>query len=353
MPLAPLCSLNLGGRARFLATVEDEAAVFQALAWAEKRNIQVTILSGGTNVVIADGGYDGLVIRLALRGLSVEQDGDIAKVTAMAGEPWDWLVERTVSENLAGLECLSGIPGLAGATAVQNVGAYGQEISDTVVSVRVLDRATHTIREFPASDCAFSYRDSVFKQQPRLAVVIAVTFALKKGGVPTLRYGELARTFSQSRDSSPGLAEVREAVLALRRGKDMLLDDFSENRHSVGSFFVNPVVRQDKADGVVRRALQQGMVNAADQVPRFAASGERVKLAAAWLVERAGFPKGFRCTHVGISSKHALALVHHGGGTAAELVALARQVQRGVHEKFDIALTPEPAFVGFNEPPLQ
>jgi UDP-N-acetylmuramate dehydrogenase len=352
VPLAPLCSLNLGGRARYFVTVENEPDLVEALAWAEARKLSVAVLSGGTNVVISDDGYDGLVIQLALRGVSIESDGAAAWVTVRAGEPWDLLVERTVRECLAGIECLSGIPGLAGGAVVQNAGAYGQEISDAIVSVRLFDRNTHAIRELSRSACDFRYRDSSFKRCPPWAVVTAVTFALQSQGVPTVQYGELERALAPRRARDVSLIEVREAVLALRQSKGMLLSDSGENRFSVGSFFTNPVVGQDTSDKLVRYALEEGLVTAPEQVPRFMTGDSQVKLAAAWLIERAGFTKGFCSGHVGLSSQHALALVHHGGGTSAELVAFAQKVRDSVRERFAITLTPEPVFIGFSQPPL-
>jgi UDP-N-acetylmuramate dehydrogenase len=352
VPLAPLCSLNLGGRARYYVVAENELDLVEALAWADARNLSVAVLSGGTNVVISDDGYDGLVIQIALRGVSVEIDGAFARVTVSAGEPWDAVVERTAREGLAGCECLSGIPGLAGGAVVQNAGAYGQEISNAIVSLRALDRNTGTVRDLSREACGFRYRDSVFKRQPPRAVVLAATLSLRLHGPATLRYAELERAFGSGRTRDVSLTEVRDAVLALRRSKGMLTDDTSDNRLSVGSFFVNPVVSPDVADKLIRCALEQELISAPDQFPRFITGNGQVKLAAAWLIERAGYPKGFRSGHVGISSKHALALVHHGGGTSAELLAFAKQVRAGVQRRFAIDLVPEPVFIGFSQPPL-
>ena len=351
MPLAPFCSLRLGGCARYLVTAEDEQTVVEALRWADQRGLPAAIISGGTNLVVADSGFNGLAIRMAQRGVRVEKRGPIARLTAMAGEPWDPLVERSVRENLAGAECMSGIPGLAGATVVQNVGAYGQEVSTIVASVRVLDRDKMQIREIGAEACAFGYRDSAFKRRPGAAVVLAVTFSLKAGGDPTLSYPELRRALGPGR-AAPSLIEVREAVMDQRSGKAMLLSTEGEDRYSVGSFFVNPVVSATQADQVVSRALKLGIANIADEVPRFAAPDNMAKLSAAWLIERAGFPKGYRVGRVGISSRHALALVQDGGATAAELVAFARQVRDAVRARFGIELAAEPAFLGFDQPPL-
>ena len=346
-----MCSLRLGGCARYLVTAEDEDSVVEALRWAEQRGVAAAIISGGTNLVVADQGFDGLVVKMAQRGVAVEKRGALARLTAMAGEPWDGLVEQTIRENWAGAECMSGIPGLAGATVVQNVGAYGQEVSNIVVSARVLERGTGTIREIGAGECGFGYRDSGFKRRPGAAVILAVTFSLKTGGSPTLTYPELQRALGKS-GAAPGLKEVREAVLRLRREKAMLWSEGSESGYSVGSFFTNPVVSAARADQVTSSAIKLGLAKSAEEVPRFAAAGNTAKLSAAWLIERAGFPRGYRAGRVGISSRHALALVHHGGGTSAELVAFARQVRDAVKERFGVDLTPEPAFLGFDRPPL-
>ena len=261
-----------------------------------------------------------------------------------AGEPWDPVVAAAVSRDLAGLECLSGIPGSAGATPIQNVGAYGQEVSDTIRAVRVLDRRDGSVAELAAKDCGFSYRDSEFKRHPGRHLVLSVTFALRPAGRPEIRYGELATALAAV-SSSPSLADVRGAVLQLRRRKSMVIDPGDPNRRSVGSFFTNPIVSEDHARAVVDRALAAGLVDDAGKVPRFAAGPGLVKLAAGWLIERAGLARGLRRGPVGLSSAHALALVHHGGGTTAHLLALAREVRAAVLERFDVRLSPEPVIL--------
>jgi UDP-N-acetylmuramate dehydrogenase len=341
VPLAPLTTLELGGPARFFVGADDEASVVEALAWARARGLPVLALGGGSNLVVADAGFDGLVVRVAPRGLTFT-DGDPTLVEVAAGEPWDEVVAACVARGLAGLECLSGIPGLAGATPIQNVGAYGQEVAETVHAVRVLDRASGEVRPLPAAACAFSYRDSAFKQAPDRQVVLAVTFALRPGGPPTLRYPELRAAVGPS----PSLAEVRAAVLALRRRKSMVIDTADPNRRSVGSFFTNPVVSAADAERVIARALAEGLVTRAEEVPRFPVAGGAVKLAAGWLIERSGVARGLRRGAVGISSRHALALVHHGGGTTADLLALACEVRDTVAARFGVRLVPEPTLVG-------
>ncbi|HEU5197271.1 MAG TPA: UDP-N-acetylmuramate dehydrogenase, partial [Methylomirabilota bacterium] len=239
VPLAPLTTLGVGGGARWFVDAADEATVREACAWARQRGVPLRVLGGGSNLVVADAGVDALVVRIALRGLSHRERGGAAELTAAAGEPWDGVVAHSVERGWAGLECLSGIPGLVGATPIQNVGAYGQEVSDTVVTVRALDTGTGEVAEIPAGDCEFGYRDSMFKRQTAgRFVVLAVTYRLRPGGAPTLTYGDVQRALV---GRTPALIETRAAVLGIRRGKSMVLDDPRDpNRRSCGSFFLNP-----------------------------------------------------------------------------------------------------------------
>ena len=342
--LAPLTTLELGGRARHLVEAPTEQAVLEALRWAQARGVPAFILGGGSNVVVGDRGFDGLVVRMTARGRAFATEGGETRVTAAAGEPWDDLVADTVARGLAGLECLSGIPGLAGATPVQNVGAYGQEVAETIRAVRVVDRRDGSIAELAPEACAFAYRDSAFRRAPERWVVLAVTFGLRAGGAPTLRYRELADALAG--DAAPTLATTRATVLALRRRKSMVIDAADPNRRSVGSFFTNPIVAADVAERLAARAAALGLVPAAADVPRWPAGPGRVKLSAGWLIERAGIVKGQRAGAVGVSTRHALALVHHGGGTTAALLALARTVRDAVAARFGVTLAPEPIFVG-------
>lgn len=345
VPLAPLTTLGLGGPARFFARAEDEETVLEALRWADERGVAVFVLGGGSNLVVGDAGFDGLVLQAAPRGLAFAPAGGVTLVTAGAGQPWDALVADAVARALAGIECLAGIPGLVGATPIQNVGAYGQEVSETIRAVRVLDRRTRAVTELAAEACGFGYRDSAFKHAPDRHVVLAVTFALRPGGAPALRYPEL-RDAMAAQAVAPTLAAVRDTVLGLRRRKSMVIDPDDENRRSAGSFFMNPVVAPEAADRVVGQALAEGLVTTAAQVPHFPVAGGRVKLAAGWLIERAGIAKGLRRGAVGVSSRHALALVHHGGGTTAALLALAREVRDTVEARFGVRLVPEPVLLG-------
>jgi UDP-N-acetylmuramate dehydrogenase len=343
--LAPLTTLELGGPARHFAEAPDDATLIEALRWADARKLPALILGGGSNVVISDAGFPGLVVRVRSRGRVYADAGGDVTLTAAAGEPWDALVQDTVARDLAGLECLSGIPGLVGATPIQNVGAYGQEVADGIRSVRVVERGTWQVRELPPDACAFAYRDSAFKHDPDRFAVLAVTFSLKRGGPPTLRYRELADAVAAA-GKPPGLGDVRRTVLALRSKKSMVIADGDPNRRSVGSFFMNPVLGRDGAAAVAARAVALGAVADAREVPSWPAPGDRVKLSAGWLIEHAGIHKGLRRGAVGVSSAHALALVHHGGGTTAALVDLARELRDAVRDRFGVTLTPEPTLIG-------
>lgn len=341
VPLAPRTTLELGGPARFFVLAKDERRVIEALRWAKQRGLRVGILGGGSNLVVGDAGFDGLVVEMGLAGIEVDRAGDVIRLTAAAGEDWDALVERTVAAGWQGLECLSGIPGRVGASPIQNVGAYGQEVSETITSVRALDRRSLEVVALAPEDCAFGYRDSCFKQNPDRYVVLAVTFTLKVGGTPAVRYAELERSLAASSER-PSLSTVRDTVIALRRKKSMVLDVANENHRSAGSFFTNPIVSLEQANELISSAIERGMVAHEDDVPRWPLPDGRVKLAAGWLVEHAGMTKGTRHGGVGISSNHALALVHHSGGTTAELMELAGRVEAAVLAHFGVTLSVEP-----------
>jgi UDP-N-acetylmuramate dehydrogenase len=344
VPLASMTTLEVGGDARFFVDAEDEETVDRALEWASRNGVATTILGGGSNVLVADRGVDGLVVRVRVRGSRAVSCADPTKIALEvgAGEELDALVQRSVGAGHAGVECLSGIPGYVGATPIQNVGAYGQEIAESVVEVRALDRASRATRVFDNAACGFSYRSSVFKEALRdRYVVLSVTLALKPGGVPSIRYPELARELSARGFSATSLADVRRCVLAIRRTKSMVIDPSDDNRRSAGSFFVNPIVTKETAD-----RLEEAFRGEA--FPRFAA-GSGVKLSAAWLIERAGWEKGTHDGNVGISTRHALAVVNRGGATAAEILAFAARVRDDVRARFGVALVPEPVLVGFDE----
>jgi UDP-N-acetylmuramate dehydrogenase len=347
VPLGPLTTLGVGGLARWLAEAEADADIGEALAFAGARGAPLFVLGGGSNLLVADRGLDALVLRVRLRGIEVQRAGDRVLVRAAAGEPWDALVARAVSEGWAGLECLSGIPGNVGATPIQNVGAYGQEVAETIVEVRAIDRATGAAWALNHARCGFGYRDSAFKRQDRDRYVITgVTFALRPGGAAAVRYPELRRALGDPA-AAPPLSEVREAVLALRRSKSMVLDAGDENRRSAGSFFMNPTLDAGAFAAARARIEAAEVLGPGEAVPAYPAGGGRVKLPAAWLIERAGFAKGTRHGRAGISTRHTLALVNRGGATAAEILELAGRVRRGVLERFGVALAPEPDLVGF------
>ena len=339
--LARLTSLELGGSARFLIEASDEQTVIRSVLWAAEQRIPLVVLGGGSNVVVSDQGFDGVVVRMGLRGIAFQDDGT---VYAAAGEPWDGFVEATVVRGWAGLECLAGIPGSVGATPIQNVGAYGQEVAETIRAVRALDRTTRTIVTLTPRECAFGYRDSFFRRHPEAYVILGVTFALRPGGAPTLRYRELGDVLAG--ESQPALSTVSATVRALRRKKSMVIDASDPNRRSVGSFFTNPVLDAAAFQALGARAVAVGVVKAAADVPCFAAADDKVKVPAAWLIERAGFAKGMRRGPVGISSAHALALVHHGGGMTAALRELAEEIRAGVEARFGVKLTEEPIYLG-------
>lgn len=339
VPLAGFTTLALGGPARHFVEAQREEDVLEAIAWADAHGVPLVVLGGGSNLVVGDAGFDGLVLAARYRGLRYQDDGDHVLVSAAAGEPWDALVEGTVAGNLAGLECLSGIPGLVGATPIQNVGAYGQEVADTVTSVRVFDRRARTVLTLTPDELAFGYRDSALKRDPERAVVLEVTFRLTKGGAPRIAYAELTRAMQ---DREPTLSAVRTTVLALRRSKSMVIEPSDPNRRSAGSFFTNPIVSEASADAVAERAIASGVIAAPGEMPRWAQADGRVKLAAGWLIERAGITKGLRRGNVGVSSAHALALIHHGGGKTAELLALAEHIEEAVRERWGVALRREP-----------
>lgn len=333
--LAPLTSLELGGPANYFVRAADETTLVNALRWAANEEVPSAILGGGSNLIVPDEGYEGLVIQMAIAGLDFRGGGT---VRVGAGVAWEKVVQGAVARGWAGLECLSGIPGSTGATPIQNVGAYGVEVSEVIARVRVLRRDTLVFDQLAPEDCGFGYRDSLFKRHPDRFVVSAVEFALRPNGPGTVRYAELEKNVA------PGatLAEIRRAVRALRRQKSMLIEPGDPNRRSAGSFFLNPVVSRVDADRLVEQAISEKLVSAENEVPRYPIEGAQVKLAAGWLIEKAGVAKGTRRGAMGVSSRHALALVHHGGGTTAELIAFAEEIRARVLDRFGVTLEREP-----------
>lgn len=338
VPLAPRTTLELGGPAELFLEARSLEALQAAMRWAEGEGRPVTFLGGGSNAIVPDEGVRGLVVAMATRGVEVtRKDADTVHVRAQAGEDWGAFVSRAVGEGWAGVECLAGIPGQVGSTPIQNVGAYGQDVSHTVVRVGCIDRLSGERVERSAEECAFRYRDSDFKRHPGRFVVTDVTFALREGGSPLLTYRELV----ERAPSAPSLEAVRALVVDLRRAKSMVLDPTDPNRRSAGSFFTNPIVDAEQAAAVAAIAARREL----GPVPEWPAEGG-VKLSAGWLIERAGFPKGSRRGPVGLSTKHALAVVHHGGGTTAELLAFGEAIAAAVRNEFGVTLEREPRLLG-------
>ncbi len=336
MQLRDLTTLRLGGPAARYLEADDEQAAVDAVRAADRAGEPLLVMSGGSNVVVADDGFPGTVLRIATRGVAREG----ATLEVAAGEPWDPFVADCVAGGLAGVECLAGIPGSVGATPIQNVGAYGQEVAETIAAVRVLDRTRDAIEELAPAACGFTYRSSAFKRDPGRWVVLAVRFALQASQLSApIRYAELARKLGVELGERAPLGDVRAAVLALRRAKGMVLDPDDPDTVSAGSFFTNPVLDAD--------AFAALEVRAGAQPPAWPQDDGRVKTSAAWLIERAGFHRGQgNPDGIAISSKHTLALTNRGAGTTAELVAFAHEIAGGVHETFGVELTPEPVFVG-------
>lgn len=348
-PLASMTTLRLGGPARRVIAPDREEDLIEAVREIDAKKEPLLVIGGGSNLVVGDDGFDGTVLRMSTRGVESESPTapggkPVRHVTALAGEPWDELVARCVSEGLTGVECLGGIPGLVGAVPMQNVGAYGQDVSETIVSVRTWDRAAGQISELDHAACRFSYRNSVFRGHDD-RVILSVTFALTEGtDSKPIRYAELARALGIREGERAPLAHVRETVIALRRGKGMVLDAADSDTTSAGSFFTNPIL---DAEGLARLRERVGAVlGEGASLPVFPEPDGRAKVSAAWLIERAGFPKGHALGPVAISSKHALALTNRGGATTANLLALARAIRAGVHAKFGVTLENEPVFVG-------
>ena len=336
--LAPFTTLGVGGKASLFLTARTEADVLAAVKLANGEGIELFVLGGGSNVLIADEGFNGLVLKIHIRGISViDAMEGMVLIRANAGENWDDLVADCVRKDLAGIECLSGIPGLVGGTPIQNVGAYGQEVSETIRSVRCYDRHEGRVVSLTNEECGFAYRTSIFNTIHRgRYVVLSVDIALRQGGGPKIAYKDLKDRFA---DSRPTLDEVRETVLEIRRSKSMVIDGNDPNSKSAGSFFKNPIVEKHRLDDL-RAAF--------GDIPHFPFNG-RVKIPAAWLIDKAGFPKGYVEGNAGISTKHNLALINRGKARANEMISLQERIRDAVRRKFDISLTPEPVFVGFDK----
>ena len=340
--LAPFTTFGIGGPARWFVEAASEDEIAEAAAWARGRGVALFVLGGGSNLLVSDAGFDGLVLHVGLKGVELKDE----VFRAAAGEDWDEFVSQVVERGFAGIECLAGIPGTVGGTPVQNVGAYGQEVASAIERVRAFDLNTHSSVEFTAAECEFAYRHSRFNSTDRgRYIVTRVDYRLTPGGAPSLRYADLQKAVQDGREDgvapsrAPGLAEVAAAVRRVRQSKGMLLLEGDPDCRSAGSFFKNPVVSEQQ--------VQQIAELSAKPPPRFPAGLGQVKVPAAWLIEQAGFGKGFALGAAGISSRHTLALVNRGGATAVEICALAGKVSATVEERFGIRLEMEPVMVGF------
>jgi UDP-N-acetylmuramate dehydrogenase len=342
--LAPLTTFHVGGPARFFVDARSITNVEEAAAQARARNLPLFVLGGGSNLVVADSGWPGLVLKISIPGIEQRpgpNDEGRVLFDVGAGESWDRFVSHAVMAHCAGVECLSGIPGSVGGTPVQNVGAYGQEVSQTIESVQVFDLKDGQVREVCAEACGFTYRASIFNTTERgRFIILRVVYALAPGGESQLTYADLKRHF-EGRETAPNLAEVREAVRHIRALKGMLIVPGDPDCQSAGSFFKNPILTEEQHQELTRRAVAKGL-----SLPSYPASDKNKKVSAAWLVEKSGFARGYGSRHVGISSKHALAIVNRGGATAAEVLALKDQMQQRVEEIWGVRLEPEPVFVG-------
>jgi UDP-N-acetylmuramate dehydrogenase len=340
IPLAPFTTLRIGGPARYLAAIHDEMELLEAVEFAHGKALPVFVLGGGSNLVVADGGFHGVVLRMAnWSPAAVEDDGVTVTYTVAAATDWDAFVFEVCMRGLSGVECLAGIPGQIGGTPVQNVGAYGQEVAETIVSVRALDLETMRFVMLGVAECGFGYRRSLFNSTARgRYIVTAVTFRFEVDRAVELSYAELKNHFA---GKLPTPMEVYGGVRAIRHTKGMLLVEGEADCRSAGSFFKNPVVAETVFAKIASKVGLRGEI-----VPHWAAGEGRVKLAAAWLLEQAGFKKGFAMGQAGISSRHTLALVNRGGATTGELLALRDQIRGVVAERFGIELEQEPVMLG-------
>jgi UDP-N-acetylmuramate dehydrogenase len=333
VPLAPLTTFGVGGNARYFSAASTEADIPAAFSWAHDRGLPVFILGGGSNLLVRDTGFAGLVLRMGILGVTETEPGNF---NVGAGEPWDTFVSRMVAAGMAGIECMAGIPGSTGGTPVQNVGAYGQEVSETITSVRAFDRQTQQFVELTREQCRFRYRESLFNtDEPNRYVVTQVRFQLRPAGPPTLRYAELAKRFEGH--TAPTLAEVAAAVRVIRQSKGMLLVEGDPNCRSAGSFFKNPIV---PSSDLPRIAAGAGVSE--QDVPSWPTADGKRKLPAAWLLEKAGFVKGFADGPVGISTRHTLALINRGNAAFADVEKLQDEITAVVAEKFCVVLEREP-----------
>ena len=331
--LAPFTTLGIGGPARWFARATH---VDHLLTASRSESEPLFVLGGGSNLVISDEGFNGLVLQIGMCGVQTARDGEDVIVTAGAGESWDSLVEFAAKQALAGIECLSGIPGTVGGTPIQNVGAYGQEVATVIEWVAAVDRVKRAVVRLSRDDCGFAYRMSRFKREDAGRFLISeVAFRLRRGAPPPVTYADVVDYLAQQHVRCPAVRQVREAVLHIRRRKGMVLDASDSDTRSVGSFFMNPVVDRSTFERIA-------------PAPHYLMDNDTVKIPAAWLIEQSGFARGHTDGAVGLSTKHPLAIVNRGGATARDVLRLAHRIKRAVCERFDVTLRPEPVFVGFS-----
>src|SRR3954466_7087180 len=343
VPLAPLTTLQVGGPARYFSEATSLSEIHEAVAIASEQKLPLFVMGGGSNLVISDDGWPGMVLKVAIRGMDERTVEGSVHFDVSAGEDWDEFVSRAVQRGCAGVECLSGIPGSVGGTPVQNVGAYGQEVADTIDSVLVFDLRDNQIRELCTEACGFAYRSSIFNSSERgRFIILRVTYNLIPNGDPRIEYADLKKHFAERATTNPTLAETREAVRQVRARKAMLIQPGDEDSQSAGSFFKNPILSFDQYMELTRRAAHRDL-----QIPSYPAQEARRKISAAWLVEHSDFHKGYTLGRAGLSRKHALAIVNRGGATAADILALKEQIQERVLGAWGILLDSEPVFVGF------
>jgi UDP-N-acetylmuramate dehydrogenase len=347
VPLAPFTTLEVGGPARFFVEALSAAEVCEAIDFAKSRDVPLFILGGGSNLLVSDAGWPGLILKIAILGINHRHGRGTAYFDVGAGEVWDDFVAMTVQHNCSGIECLSGIPGSVGGTPVQNVGAYGQEVSETISELAAIELATGKDEEFEKGDCGFAYRSSIFNtMQKGRYLITRVTYALVHDGEARIGYGDLQKYFASptgnTTASKPTLVQVREAVRKIRASKAMLITPGDEDSRSAGSFFKNPLLSAAEFDALKEKAASRNL-----EMPSYPALEAQRKIPAAWLVEHSGFCKGYTKGRVGISRKHALAIVNRGGATAAEIVALKDEIQRRVEGEWGVQLEMEPVMVGF------
>jgi UDP-N-acetylmuramate dehydrogenase len=340
IPLAKYTSIKLGGSVKYFCECKSENELIECLKFAEEKKIKVHILGGGSNTIFSDSGFDGLVIKIGIKGINLHNDfKDNVIIKAAAGEEWDDFAKYCTENNYAGVECLSGIPGSVGATPIQNVGAYGQEVKDTIIFVKAINRETYKPTMFANEDCLFGYRTSRFKTIDREKYIVTeVLFKMKKDGKPEIKYPELEKKLNEKYKSNLSLSIVRNVVIELRKKKAMVVDESEPDSVSCGSFFVNPVLSDNEFENMcVKAGIEKS------EIPHYK-SGAGFKLSAAWLIENAGFEKGYTKNGAGISGKHSLALVNR-GGTTMDLLELAEEIQTKVFDKFGIVLVKEPEIV--------